>query len=73
MPTHLVKGMEVPLSFLLLHYSSFLQEIGDDVTSLGVKLEVESDVHVLPLGNVCEMVSTCVRKQVVFQQHGAIV
>ncbi len=47
--SYLVEGMEVPLALLLVHHPSLLQEVSLDVTTMGVALEVEADVHVLAL------------------------
>ena len=49
----LIEAMEVSLSLSMMYHSSLLQEIGLDVTSLGIEPVVILDVHILPL---CECV-----------------
>lgn len=41
--------MEVSFSLMLLYNTGFLQQVGLDVPTLWVKLQIETDIHVLSL------------------------
>ena len=41
--------MEVSFSLMLLYNTGFLQQVGLDVPPLWVKLQIETDIHVLSL------------------------